>query len=225
MAFYETTSGEYPIPGEEQIATQNFDDISDQFQAGKYGYQDGCTWDIEDFLQKIKLSRDLSPPTEGKAKYYLSTLANEILLMIMKQLDPVTSTCLSLAARRFYGIHKALHPGIILLRDKNETGTKLLRFLHGWMGVQGFVWRIFGVEFTRQLNLWIHYHPGAFVPIANVEYLLMWERMLRERGIYFWHIGDYDKFLIRFGRGFSRRVNGHDFEEMEDDEDPEDELL
>jgi len=57
----------------------------------------------------------------------------EIHLEIFKYLDPVESTCLGLACKEFYPIHRQLH-GTVSLQTKTTRNNCLFSFLRDWHG-------------------------------------------------------------------------------------------
>lgn len=86
-------------------------------------------------------------------KSTLITLPNEVKLMIIQKLDIIDSTCLGLASKSFYPLHKAVHGFVPLLAKrlywvvsrKNEHSPKiryckswyLTTFIKEWMGSRG----------------------------------------------------------------------------------------
>ncbi|PMD23573.1 hypothetical protein NA56DRAFT_715998 [Hyaloscypha hepaticicola] len=80
----------------------------------------------------------------------ISSLPTEIQLKIIKNLDRVSSVCLGITNKKFYDIHKELHPKVPLIAAHLYTkgGMRLFGLLKEWMKEAGLLWSASELKFV-----------------------------------------------------------------------------
>lgn len=121
--------------------------------------------------EKTNTSSDITTVSERKP--LLINCPDEILLKIINELDPVSSACFSLTARKVYGIRQEVH-GKVKLHDHCEK-VELCQLINTFMEEGGYRYLVKCQDFKGRWNhkRWFHakYYPGVFVKATWLESL------------------------------------------------------